>query len=540
MKKTSTKQWLRAFALMALMMATSMAASAVDRYYLRGGVSEYDQGWDSNNFQLRPYQGSTDKFYIDFTAVEGFQFKLYYVQDENEVGVWIGSTNAGSNNAAQNFPFTFTEVKPNEGGNMVIGKEGTYRFIYDIANQELQITYAPCPVILYDSGNFNGGTITADKSEAAQGDIVTLTVTPNYGYACVKDSITIEYIINAGEAHAPQRAPQLGETFHPVGDAQATHDNPATYTFVMPEYPYGVWITAKFQELGKHKIFNQIEGTQYEKHCTITTDQPDNDAVPAGTVVTVTVDVTPAEDLYCGRLYVDNAVTLEDIEFTDNGDGTYTFVMPDENVSINAYIAAYLHGVTFDQDNRWATYFGKYQLACPSRTSVYVVTGVEGDEVLVKYTQGQVIPANTGVLLYSETEEPRSNLSTGYFDDENNVEETSLLRGVADEDVAMIGYVLYEDKFILSMHGILSAHRCFLPWNIVNGSGAAGAPRTLKIKLPDEGGVITGVDKINAADVVSVKYVSLTGVVSDKPFDGVNIAVETLSDGTTRTVKVVK
>ncbi|MBR1725624.1 MAG: hypothetical protein IJ724_03085 [Muribaculaceae bacterium] len=540
MKKTSTKQWLRAFALMALMLATSMAASAADRYYLRGGVTDDDPGWSSNNYQLRPCQGSTDKFYRDFTVSSGFQFKLVYVADGTEEEVWIGSNNGGDAHVANEVPYTFTEVKQNEGDNMIIGVDGTYRFTYDKTNETLAVTYVPCPIVLYDSGNFNGGTITADKSEAAQGDIVTLTVTPDYGYACNKDSITIEYIINAGEAHAPQRAPQLGETFHPVGDAQATHDNPATYTFVMPEYPYGVWITAKFQELGKHKIFNQIEGTQYEKHCTITTDQPDNDAVPAGTVVTVTVDVTPAEDLYCGGLYVDNAVTLEDIEFTDNGDGTYTFVMPDENVSINAYIAAYLHGVTFDQDNRWATYFGKYKLACPSRTSVYVVTGVEGDEVLVKYTQGQVIPANTGVLLYSETEEPRSNLSTRYFDDENNVEETSLLWGVADEDVAMMGYVLYEDKFILSMRGVLSAHRCFLPWNIVNGSGAAGAPRTLKIKLPDEGGVITGVDKINAADVVSVKYVSLTGVVSDKPFDGVNIAVETLSDGTTRTVKVVK
>ena len=116
---------------------------------------------------------------------------------------------------------------------------------------------------------------------------------------------------------------------------------------------------------------------------------------------------------------------------------------------------------------------------------------------------------------------------------------TSLLWGSADEYTSG-GYVLYEDKFILSMRGIVSAHRCSLPWQTVNGSGAAGAPHVLKIKLPGEGGVITGVDNINAADVVSVKYVSLTGVVSDKPFDGVNIAVETLSDGTTRTIKVVK
>ena len=100
MTKCIAKQWLRAFTLMAMMLTTSMVASAADRYYLRGGVTDDSPGWSSNNYQLRPYQGSTDKFYIDFSAVSGFQFKLFLVPDGAEEGVWIGSNNGGYDHVA--------------------------------------------------------------------------------------------------------------------------------------------------------------------------------------------------------------------------------------------------------------------------------------------------------------------------------------------------------------------------------------------------------------------------------------------------------
>ena len=39
---------------------------------------------------------------------------------------------------------------------------------------------------------------------------------------------------------------------------------------------------------------------------------------------------------------------------------------------------------------------------------------------------------------------------------------------------------------------------------------------------------------------MSVKYVNLSGMTSDKPFDGVNVKVVTRADGTTETSKVIK
>lgn len=59
----------------------------------------------------------------------------------------------------------------------------------------------------------------------------------------------------------------------------------------------------------------------------------------------------------------------------------------------------------------------------------------------------------------------------------------------------------------------------------------------------DESHIVTEVRDLtgNAVrEVVSVKYVSITGVVSDKPFEGMNIIVTRYTDGTTSTAKVMR
>ena len=58
---------------------------------------------------------------------------------------------------------------------------------------------------------------------------------------------------------------------------------------------------------------------------------------------------------------------------------------------------------------------------------------------------------------------------------------------------------------------------------------------------PLSASVTTGIDATSvAAQVVDVRYIGVTGVVSDAPFDGLNIVVTRYSDGTTTTTKVVK
>ena len=51
----------------------------------------------------------------------------------------------------------------------------------------------------------------------------------------------------------------------------------------------------------------------------------------------------------------------------------------------------------------------------------------------------------------------------------------------------------------------------------------------------------TAVENVNLEKAVAgVKYVNINGMVSDKPFDGVNVVVTSYTDGTTSTTKVVK
>ncbi|MBQ6166408.1 MAG: DUF4465 domain-containing protein [Muribaculaceae bacterium] len=51
----------------------------------------------------------------------------------------------------------------------------------------------------------------------------------------------------------------------------------------------------------------------------------------------------------------------------------------------------------------------------------------------------------------------------------------------------------------------------------------------------------TSVENVDAEKTVAgVKYVNMAGMMSDKPFDGVNVVVTVYSDGTTSTAKVIK
>lgn len=60
---------------------------------------------------------------------------------------------------------------------------------------------------------------------------------------------------------------------------------------------------------------------------------------------------------------------------------------------------------------------------------------------------------------------------------------------------------------------------------------------TITVEAP----LATAVKDVSAANgVAGVKYINLAGVVSSEPFNGVNIKVETLTDGSTRTTKFVK
>ena len=160
----------------------------------------------------------------------------------------------------------------------------------------------------------------------------------------------------------------------------------------------------------------------------------------------------------------------------------------------------------------------------------YVVDAINGDATEI--TEIPYIPAGVGVLLYSET--AGENFTTVAYTGETDTYTSKLVgSNEAQEIAAGAGYVLYNNYFILSEGGTVAAHRCYLPVQTT-----MGAPRTLKI---GQNGTVSAIETLIAeGNVAAVKYVNLSGMTSDQPFNGVNIAVVTFTDGTTRTIKLVK
>ena len=253
------------------------------------------------------------------------------------------------------------------------------------------------------------------------------------------------------------------------------------------------------------------------------TTNPDG-PVAAGTEVTIVP--APAEGYEVDSITVTYGEN-QTVVVTDN-----KFVMPAADVTVNVSFKAIqyvLEGVTFTANRHWATYYnGTRNLALPESIQAYVVNSVVNDAVDI--TEIDHIPAGVGVLLYCEAAAEQV-FTTPYTGTTGTY--TSKLVGSDEAQTITEGYVLYNDTFIRSEEGTVAAHRCYLPTSQV-----AGAPRILKIGASD---VPTAIESIIAqGNVAGINYVNLSGMTSSEPWRGVNIAVITFTDGTTRTVKVIK
>lgn len=253
------------------------------------------------------------------------------------------------------------------------------------------------------------------------------------------------------------------------------------------------------------------------------TTNPDG-PVAAGTEVTIVP--APAEGYEVDSITVTYGEN-QTVVVTDN-----KFVMPAADVTVNVSFKAIqyvLEGVTFTANRHWATYYnGTRNLALPESIQAYVVNSVVNDAVDI--TEIGHIPAGVGVLLYCEAAAEQV-FTTPYTGTTGTY--TSKLVGSDEAQTITEGYVLYNDTFIRSEEGTVAAHRCYLPTSQV-----AGAPRILKIGASD---VPTAIESIIAqGNVAGINYVNLSGMTSSEPWRGVNIAVITFTDGTTRTVKVIK
>ena len=198
------------------------------------------------------------------------------------------------------------------------------------------------------------GTVTANEYAVA-GEIVNLTVTPDKDYEL--ESLTVKQ----------------GETEITVTDNK----------FEMPAG--AVTVTATFKEAVPQKInIGTIENGS------VTADLSE---ATVGTTVTLTV--TPAEDCRLVEVTVNDGA----VELTKVDDTTYTFVMPNAEVSVNATFEKIPHNITVNTSENGTVESDK-ETATKDETVTLTWTAAEGyelDKITVTDAEGNEVTVDQGL-----------------------------------------------------------------------------------------------------------------------------------------------
>lgn len=169
------------------------------------------------------------------------------------------------------------------------------------------------------------GTMSISPVAPTAGQQVTITIIPEQGWEAKAENIVVELTTEPGNAQAPRKAqsPQVGETLPVSADTEAN-----TFTFTMPDEPYGVHVSATLTEAPRYTI--TVEETV---NGTVTADK-----TTASAGETVNLTITPDQG------YRIESVTVWSDDETSGGapvvvsegdtDGQWSFVMPDANVIV--------------------------------------------------------------------------------------------------------------------------------------------------------------------------------------------------------------
>ena len=187
---------------------------------------------------------------------------------------------------------------------------------------------------------------------------------------------------------------------------------------------------------------------------------------PALTIKYGEIKLVEGEDKDYTVAYSNNVVAGDataTVTFRGNYSGTATktfkIVESDETLTIN-----------FDSDNEWTTYYATKNLKRADDIKVYVVTKIEGLEVVAE--EVGFIPKETPVLLHRESGEKTSfEVQTCSNETLTGVTLSDTFQGtLTDLDIASISgtkFVLHNGQFVQAGEGTLAANRCYLVMNDV-------------------------------------------------------------------------
>ena len=178
------------------------------------------------------------------------------------------------------------------------------------------------------AGTVENGTVGVEPKTAAAKDVVTVTVTPNTNFKYTDGSLKATYTD--------------GGTKKEINDFKAVDGKENTYTFTMPAAD--VTVSAAFEPVKAKTYSVTINNSDHGK---VEADKITD--VEAGDTVTLTV--TPADDMYTLAQLAKNGLVIKDSENTDvpyttvEEGKTYTFEMPAADVTVAAQFTVVKYGI---------------------------------------------------------------------------------------------------------------------------------------------------------------------------------------------------
>lgn len=208
-------------------------------------------------------------------------------------------------------------------------KANTYTFAMPAGNATVSAEFEK--VKKYNvtvAGTVENGTVGVEPKTAAAKDVVTVTVTPNTNFKYTDGSLKATYTD--------------GGTKKEINDFKAVDGKENTYTFEMPAAD--VTVSAEFEPVKAKTYSVTINNSDHGK---VEADKITD--VEAGDTVTLTV--TPADDMYTLAQLAKNGLVIKDSENTDvpyttvEEGKTYTFEMPAADVTVAAQFTVVKYGI---------------------------------------------------------------------------------------------------------------------------------------------------------------------------------------------------
>lgn len=190
------------------------------------------------------------------------------------------------------------------------------------------------------AGTVENGTVGVEPKTAAAKDVVTVTVTPNTNFKYTDGSLKATYTD--------------GGTKKEINDFKAVDGKENTYTFEMPAAD--VTVSAAFEPVKVETYSVTIKSSDYgEVKADKATDLKAGD--------TVTLTVTPADNMYTLAQLAKNGLVIKDSENTDvpyttvEEGKTYTFEMPAADVTVTAQFTVVKYGIEVETEGEGTVTF---------------------------------------------------------------------------------------------------------------------------------------------------------------------------------------